>query len=69
MTTRNCAVTYYQTREWVPWTSRIDKTQKMTNIFKRLEKNSENLKKICVSLASACSSVASQEGVGGAFGC
>ena len=38
-TTRNYAVTYYQTLEEIPWKLGLMKLQKMTNIFKNLEKS------------------------------
>ena len=38
ITSRNYTVTYYQTLEEAPWLLRLDKTYKMTKIFKNFEK-------------------------------
>ena len=63
ITTKNCAVTYYQTIEWVPWHLGLIKLEKW-QIFRKLEKIVK-ICKICLFLASACSSVASHQGEGG----
>ena len=66
ITTENCAVTYYQTIEWVPWQLGLIKLKKWQKFSKTLKKF-ENLYKFAF-LASGCSSEASH-GDGVAPGC
>ena len=40
--TKNYAVLYYQNTKDIFWTLKLEKTQKTTKIFKKLEKNCKN---------------------------